>query len=594
MAGFSFPPPPPPPPRSTAPEPSAPSSSSQRGGYNSNYRGDRGGRGSLGGRGRGRGQSNTHTRRQPQRGSHGFQQSRSPQAGGERQQEHAGRSRGQNQHYGHSYVPQQQQAQTQSPQTSSTAYGQAQVPANAYVNPSLAMMAPQMQNTAHVQPQIDPMAFMQAFSTFMVSQAGVQNVPAQVNHTVPGQYPTSPPRNFRNQQSPPAMAGSKRKRVSNEGHQERHLPKTQNNASTRSKPAKAKAKVPPTVPSFGITLPTAPKASLAPPPTLPKGKRDGKKAKKGNLLGLTPQVDHSDSDLESVDEETIFGANITGLIFEYNGETAALNSPAEIAAWIRERRRLYPTKARAKQKLEEDHVRLANEQAILRRVKEEAGPKAGAAVKSEKKDKKADKKPKSTSEVERKQVEHGRQLKKIEKLRKKLQKSEEMLAKSEGTSTLGQIGTIEVKTPSAPSGVGLSKNGLGLDYGSDTESASRSTDSDGSSDSDSESDSVSESESDDEDSAPEEKTSKAHLPMRVPPPKDPMKQKTEQTICPYHKRSGKCTNKRCKFLHPAEMAAKDPKKRVTLYDRMVEQEEKAADMLAFQAIKYLGSTGFLS
>ncbi|KAF2808554.1 uncharacterized protein BDZ99DRAFT_499838 [Mytilinidion resinicola] len=602
MAGFSFPPPPPPPPRSTAPEPSAPSSSSQRGGYSNNFRSDRGGRGNQGGRGRG--QSNNYRGGgQQQRGGHGFQQPRNPQAGGDRRQEHAGRSRGQIQQYGHNYALQEQPAQYQYPPTSSNAYGQTQVPVSTYVNPNLSpvMMAPQMQNATPVQPQIDPMAFMQAFSTFMVSQAGMQNVPAQVNPAAPSQYQASPPRYSKNQRSPPTVVGNKRKRSSNEEYQERHVSKLQTNASTKSKPAKAKVNVPPTVPSFGITLPTVSKPAPPPPLVLPKAKKDAKKAKRGNLLGLTPQADHSDSEPESIDEEATYAVNVTGLIFEYNGETAALNSPAEIAAWIRERRRLYPTKARAKQKLQEDRLRLANEHAILLRVKEEKDAKAGVTVKSEKKDKKTDQRQELTSEDKRKQVEHERQLKKIEKLRKKLQKSEEMLAKSEGGSTLGRIGTIEVKTEvktdSAPSGVRLSKNNLGLDYGSDTESTGESADSDDSSDSsdsDSDSDSVSESESDDEDSAPEEETSKAHLPLRVSPPKDALKRKTAQTVCPYQKRSGKCTNKRCKFSHPPEIAAKEPKKRVTLYDRMIEQEEKVADMLALQAIKYLGSTGFLS
>jgi hypothetical protein len=270
------------------------------------------------------------------------------------------------------------------------------------------------------------------------------------------------------------------------------------------------------------------------------------------------------------------------LIFEYNGEVAALNSAAEVAAWLRERKKLYPTKARAEQKIQEERTRLANEHAILQRVKEEAEAKAGGTTRDKRKKlKKSDQKSTVTLQDKRKQTEHERQLRRVEKLRMKLQRGEEMLVMSEGSLTSAQHQVQkelelvpDVEPRYKPTGLGPSKNSLGLNYDSDTGSTDEITDSNESSasDSDSESpsdsDSDSSSESDDSDAAPEVETSKARQPMRVAPPTDGMKRKTEQTICIYFKKNGKCTNRNCKFLHSPDMVAKEPKKRMSLFERV--------------------------
>jgi hypothetical protein len=170
-----------------------------------------------------------------------------------------------------------------------------------------------MQTATPVQPQIDPMAFMQAFSTFMVNQAGTQNGVAPVPAPVHNQNQSSPPRSFGNNQFLPSSASGKRKRGADGGFQERRIPQSQENTLKKPKSIKVKASVAPTVPSFGLALPIVPKA-VAPPPAPSNGKKDKKKAKKGNMLGLTPQIDHSDSEHESIDEEAAYGSGVTGSV----------------------------------------------------------------------------------------------------------------------------------------------------------------------------------------------------------------------------------------------------------------------------------------
>lgn len=130
-----------------------------------------------------------------------------------------------------------------------------------------------------------------------------------------------------------------------------------NHNATRSRPL-----APPAVPSFGIDFdtllpkkqePPASTAQSAPPPT----------PKKSNLLGLTPAVKPAnlDSDSESDAEEesklaTALSTNPNTLTFEHNGQPASLSTPEEIASWIAERRKKWPTEAKretARQQAEE-------------------------------------------------------------------------------------------------------------------------------------------------------------------------------------------------------------------------------------------------
>jgi hypothetical protein len=113
----------------------------------------------------------------------------------------------------------------------------------------------------------------------------------------------------------------------------------------------------PAVPSFGADILPIQASPLNQAPS-PK-----KRPRKHNQLGLTPaSEDHQSSSNE--DEETQLATNASypisstpgSLSFEYKGRTSNLRTEADIAAWIAERRRNYPTAAKAevaKKKAEE-------------------------------------------------------------------------------------------------------------------------------------------------------------------------------------------------------------------------------------------------
>ena len=75
------------------------------------------------------------------------------------------------------------------------------------------------------------------------------------------------------------------------------------------------------------------------------------KTRKHNQLGLTPtSQDHESSSDDENDETKLaskFLNNANLVQFEYNGRTATLRTAAEIAAWIAERKKNYPTQAKA-------------------------------------------------------------------------------------------------------------------------------------------------------------------------------------------------------------------------------------------------------
>lgn len=138
---------------------------------------------------------------------------------------------------------------------------------------------------------------------------------------------------------------------------------------------------------------------------------------------------------------------------------------------------------------------------------------------------------------------------------------------------------------------------LGLGYGSETDE-----DEDSSSilsessvvSSSEESSEDSDEDSDDSDAGPEPVSSKiGPPPINVPPPtmdEKTQRLKDKRTPCPTLERYGKCRYRdNCKFQHPK----KDPDKRMTLYEKLVEQELVKSDQLALDAIKFLGQNGFL-
>ncbi|KAF2186932.1 hypothetical protein K469DRAFT_738191 [Zopfia rhizophila CBS 207.26] len=571
MTSFKFPPPPPPPPKATASQDETPAYASNQRGSHYNSRGDRGGRGRDGG-GRGRG----NNFRGNSRGGHGHNDGRSNEntyPGGHVRGGYQPSGRGGSQQNG-SFQGNFQQQQQQSPPQPSPPKN---VSAGTYVNP---LFANQMTWGAPAQPQINPMAFAQAMA-FMTTQTGMQSMTAFANHMAhggsPTQYQQSPQQSPQPQPSLQQHTG-KRKRDSNHGWSNRpgNQPKPAQNAhQPKQKPQKAKVAPPPAVPSFGFALPVAHKPQPAPNPKFNHKKNQNKHKVH---LGLAPRDEQgfeSSSD-EDIDEEAAFAADFKGSVFEYEGLTISLQTPAEVSAWRKERRKQYPTTKRVEEKVRETVAKRAGELEFLRMIK---GKKTSA--------KPVNSVGHMSTDEERKRTKEKHQTE-LEELRKRLQESAQARK-----ATSSEPEKIETSNP----GPNPPTINLGVDYDSDT-----SSEEDNNSDleessvvSSSEESSDSDSEFDDSDSTPEEQSSKVAVPSidDAPPPPPARAEKPQKKdnsiICEHWKRYGRCKyGDRCRRVHPPK-----EENRVGLYDKLVEQEKKESDRLALQAIKYLGSHGFL-
>ena len=88
-----------------------------------------------------------------------------------------------------------------------------------------------------------------------------------------------------------------------------------------------------------------PAKPAAPPPAKTK------KPRKHNQLGLTPASQDHESSSDDENEEATLASKIINnasvLHFDYNGRTATLRTATEVAAWIAERKKRFPTQAKA-------------------------------------------------------------------------------------------------------------------------------------------------------------------------------------------------------------------------------------------------------
>jgi Nuclear fragile X mental retardation-interacting protein 1 (NUFIP1)/Zinc finger C-x8-C-x5-C-x3-H type (and similar) len=102
----------------------------------------------------------------------------------------------------------------------------------------------------------------------------------------------------------------------------------------------------PAVPSFNAGIPLS-----LPPETTNHSTAKTKKPRKHNQLGLTPASQDHESSSDDENEEAKLASKILSnaslVQFEYKGRTAILRTAAEIAAWIADRKKNYPTKVRA-------------------------------------------------------------------------------------------------------------------------------------------------------------------------------------------------------------------------------------------------------
>ncbi|KAF2465024.1 uncharacterized protein BDR25DRAFT_380092 [Lindgomyces ingoldianus] len=551
MTPFKFPPPPPPPPKATAPPHDASEyASSQRGGLG-NFRG----RGLSRGRGQGHGGGRGNNFRGNSGSGHGHNEGRNAQAtGGWRSGQH---SNGQDyQNYG-----QHQSFDPQSSATPNSSFGP-------YVNP---LWTSQVQMA---QPQINPAAFGQALT--MPTTAALANHPP--NGAPAPQMPQSPPpQKYLQQHSPPQQIhGRKRKRTerATNWRAESVANPAQNSQLPAQKPQKAKAAVAPSVPSFGFILPTPKKSPVA---GSPKAKPWPDLNKRKVHLGLTAQnkLEPESSSDEEVDEEAVFAAKITGMVFEHDGQTISLQTPAELVAWRKDRKKHYPTRTRIEEKTREAAERRASELEFLRRIKKGTTNKTegnhhGSDVVEPPPTREQKSSEKHTYDFGELQRNLGEQI-----LEDVLTKPAILLPELAGnkpkTADLGPGYTSETEPKEETS--------------SEFEESSVVSSLEGSSDG---------LDSDDSDAAPEEQSSKTVIAPTVVPLEPakfgrPLRKKDHSTECVQWKRYGKCNyGNQCKWPHPPKV-----EKKAGLFETLVEQEKRQADQLALDAIKYLGRHGFL-
>jgi hypothetical protein len=426
------------------------------------------------------------------------------------------------------------------------------------------------------QPQVDPAAFAQAMS-FMSTPAGMQTFAAFASNMATGaQVPHAQqgPQQQQHGRLPSPEANRKRKRGDQTpGGQHARVPVAVHAPSPKPKPPKAKAAPPPAIPSFGFNLPTVP-ASTASNSNKSVANR-AVRSKQKIRLGLTNDEEGEEEEVgneteEDVDEEAALASTlgVEGLAFEHNGVRISLQTPAEVADWIKDRRKQYPTRRRVAEKEQEMAKRREHELEFLRKVQ---GRK--------KRDVKQREVDPSSSTVSQDNATNKRKSE-LEELRARVEASR--AANRKGPETAEQT---EVNRK--PATVDL---GLGYDSESDSDDdilleessvVSSSEESDESSD-DPESDS---------DSGPEEQSSKvAVAPIIAPKPVPEQKPAREPRECFSWMKTGRCkAGQKCPFIH----SPKGEEKPLGLYERLVEQEKEKADRLALDAIKWLGQNGFL-
>ncbi|KAF1999401.1 hypothetical protein P154DRAFT_523408 [Amniculicola lignicola CBS 123094] len=343
MTSFRFPPPPPPPPKAAASDDAPQYASNQRGGFD-NGRGGRGrgqrGRGWLGRGGNasrgGYSQERANERPQYDGGSRGgFPTST---RGGYQQQGYA---------QGQSYPQQQQQFPPLH-----NAYSIPPLPVGAHMNPNL---IPQSQagGANQWQQPASQAGLVHAMST-LSSHGAVPSISSFTNHMT---SPPQPPQiaqssSYGANQPYPSSQGNGNKRKRNERASGPHRNQASPPAETKQakqKPPRAKAAPPPAVPSFGFSVP-APKA---PAPPSRYAKPNSKKPKVNLGFNIKQESDNESSNEEDIDEEAAYRnqfKGIPGLVFEHKGEMISIQTPEEMEAWVKDRRKQYPTQKRIVQK----------------------------------------------------------------------------------------------------------------------------------------------------------------------------------------------------------------------------------------------------
>lgn len=356
-----------------------------------------------------------------------------------------------------------------------------------------------------------------------------------------------------------------------------------------------------------------------------------------------------ESDEDDEDEEANLGTITTsGVAFEYDGRVATLKTPAEIAAWIADRKKRFPTAAKAAHAREEaqekqkkwEEEKKANQEA--RRLQRESyeqekaakleevarGQKvAGCLNTTETLKGTGEGTNKVSDAAEKARLKTEKLIKKAAKAQKKLTKAQDALKRAQGArqitgstestaegsndQVMGDVLTREA-APQIASEDQLVKLSPTLDD-SDASSilTSDGENDEGTSSSGSSSDSSSDSDSD---AAPEVLTTKRNAPDRVaPPPRVPASTASTSTQlipCRNMMKYGRCNaGKKCRFSHDPnhaadvvmqtrsgkqrESQATSRPKRKGLWEVMVEKEKEEEARAVLRVIVEMGEKGML-
>jgi hypothetical protein len=365
---------------------------------------------------------------------------------------------------------------------------------------------------------------------------------------------------------------------------------------------------------------------------------------------LTPKTeDHESSEEEEeADEESKLaqtGPAAASLQFTYKGQTAKLQSAADIAAWIAERRKKFPTQARVDEKkkameeakaardaareaarLEKEKEREKTKQQRLEQKpsEEAADPALDEALKAQRK---ADKirrnldreqkrfaKAEAAAEAARLKVEAlQRQAQGLEEptqvngsaAPESKQEAELTIESSDSAEAVDPMALDATDTAKAPGSQLVDTSSIpaetvdatadrlegAMDVSSDVSDASDWTSSSGS-------ESESESDGDDE-AAPEEASSRRQGPERVPPPP----REGKKIRCRHFARSGQCNRgDSCQFSHEvpergpktkAKTVEKKEKGRKGLLQALLDRQKEEEDRRAMEVISWLGQNGLL-
>ena len=239
--------------------------------------------------------------------------------------------------------------------------------------------------------------------------------------------------------------------------------------------------------------------------------------------------------------------------------------PADLAAWIEERKKKYPTKERREQK-----------QAEL------AQRRAAAAEQASK-----DKSAKQANGSDDRKIEKQRM--KAEKLRKQLERAEQKvqeamkagMKRKRDSGDVGDEDDIKIEGDAVDQVIATATAGASLsDSDSDSEGSSEYTDA-----------------TDSEDETPQHFTSKRNAPVQVPPP---AKKNILQRHCKYFSTGGTCGRKgKCRFIHDEAVRAAAIREkdlnggRMTLAQRLTQNDKEKDDLMVLKSIKYLYDKGML-